>query len=164
MASAKIINHKKDIVKEIVNNIKNSEAVIVFTYQGLDVSQISTLRNELKSKDGEVKIYKNTLVKRALDELNISLDGFMEGPNAIMFGKDIIDSIKILTKFAKDNKVLDIKTGIISGEVVNIDTINKYATIPSLEGLLTMFAGGLMEHVRNVAIALDLYAKKLEEK
>ena len=48
-------------------------------------------------------------------------------------------------------------------EIVDTKVINSYATIPSMEGLLTMFAGGLIEHVRNLSIGLNLYAEKLEK-
>lgn len=164
MASEKIIKRKSEVISEIVNNIKSSEAVILFTYQGISVADISKLRNELRPNGGSVKVYKNTLVKRALTELNIDLDSFMDGPNAIMFGKNIIDSIKTLNNFLKNKKELEIRSGIISGKVAELKTIYEYATIPSLEALLTMFAGGLIEHVRNFAIGLDLYSKKLEEK
>lgn len=164
MASEKIISQKKNVVKEITDNIKNHEAVILFTYQGLSVADLSFLRKDLKKMDGEVKVYKNTLTKRALDSLNITMDGFLEGPNAVMFSNDIIGSIKSLANFAKGKDILDIKVGIINSEVVGKDVISQYATIPSLEGLLSMVAGGLIEHVKNFAIGLDLYAKQLEEK
>ena len=88
MASAKILENKKAIVSEIKDNIQNSESVVIFTYQGLTVSELSELRRELKKTDSEIKVYKNTLFKRAIDDLEINLDGFLEGPNAILFGKD----------------------------------------------------------------------------
>ncbi len=111
----------------------------------------------------EVKVYKNTLVKRALDDMKIDLSEFLEGPNAIVFGKELLEPIKVLDKFAKNHKNVQVITGIIKGEVVSIDTIKEYASIPSMEGLLTMFAGGLIEHVKNLSIALNLYADKLGE-
>ena len=163
MASAKILKEKEKTINEIADKFKNSESVVLFTYQGLTVADFNTLRSELKKVNGNVKVYKNTLTKRALDSLNINMDEFLDGPNAIMFGENIIECIKALTNFAKDKDVVNIRAGIISGELVDINTISEYASIPSLEGLLSMFAGGLMEHVRNFAIGLDLYAKKLEE-
>ena len=89
MASAKVLEEKKAVVDEITNNIKNSDSVLIFTYQGLTVSELNNLRRELKKSESEVKIYKNTLLKRAVDDLNVNLDGFLEGPNAILFGKDL---------------------------------------------------------------------------
>lgn len=163
MASTKILNEKKEVVNNIVNSIKDSESVILFQYQGLTVADLSELRKQLKSEDATVKVYKNTLLKRALDELNLSFDGFLEGPNAILFGKNLLEPIKILADFAKKHDKLEIRVGIISGSVADLATINEYATIPSREGLLTMLAAGMMEHVRNLSIALNLYAEGKEE-
>jgi large subunit ribosomal protein L10 len=163
MASQKVLNEKKEIVSEITDKIKNSESVILFQYQGLTVEDLSTLRNKLREVNAEVKVYKNTLLKRSLDDLNLSLDGFLEGPNAILFGKDLLEPIKVIADFAKDHDKLDIRVGIISGDVASIDTIREYASIPSRDGLLTMLAGGMIQYVRDLAIGLNLYAEQLEK-
>jgi large subunit ribosomal protein L10 len=164
MASAKVLEEKKTVVDEITNKIKDSQSVILFTYQGLTVSELSSLRRELKKVDAEVCVYKNTLVKRALDDLKIDLDGFLEGPNAILFGKELLEPIKIISNFAKDHDKLNIRVGIISGDVASLDEIKKYANIPSREGLLTMLAGGMIQYVKDLSISLNLYAEKLEGK
>ena len=148
MASESVLKQKKVVVKEIEESIQNAETIIFFKYHGLSVADITKLRRELKEDGSEVKVYKNTLTKRALDNLNINLDEFMDGPNAIMFGKDLLNSIKILSKFAKGNKNLEIRVGIIDGKIVDLDVIKEYASIPSYEGLLTMFAAGLSQHPR----------------
>lgn len=163
MASEKILSAKKETVSEISEKLKNAQSVVLFRYAESTVADMQDLRRELKKVDSEVKIYKNTLVKRALDDMNIDLSEFLEGPNAIVFGKDIIEPIKAIDKFAKDHNNVSIVTGIVDGAVVSLDEIKKYASIPSMEGLLTMFAGGLIEHVKNLSIALNLYADKLGE-
>ena len=162
MASAKILEAKKGIVKEIENSINDSESVVLFQYQGLTVADLSELRRKLKETDATVKVYKNTLLKRALDELNLSFDGFLEGPNAILFGKNLLEPIKVLADFAKGHDKLEIRIGIINGSVADLATIKEYASIPSREGLLTMLASGMIEHVRNLSIALNLYAEEKE--
>jgi len=162
MASSKVLESKKAIVGEITESLKTSESVILFEYQGLTVSEVSDLRKKLREVQGEVKVYKNTLLKRALDDLNIDLDGFLEGPNAIMFGKNLLEPIKVISEFAKTHDKMNIRVGIINGEKAELSVINEYATIPSYEGLLTMLAAGMMEHVRNLSIGLNLYAEKLE--
>lgn len=162
MASSKILESKKAIVNEITDKIKSSESVILFEYQGLTVSEVNELRRKLREATGEVKIYKNTLLKRALDELNIDLNDFLEGPNAIMFGQDLLEPIKVVSEFAKSHDKMNIRVGIINGDVAELSVIQDYASIPSYEGLLTMLAAGMMEHVRNLAIGLNLYAEKLE--
>ncbi len=162
MASKKIIAQKKEVVSEIVNKIKDSESVILFQYQGLTVYELSELRKKLRETEATVKVYKNTLLKRALDELNLSFEGFLEGPNAILFGKNLLEPIKVLDEFAKSHDKLEIRIGIISGGVADLATIKEYAAIPSRDGLLTMLAAGMMEHVRNLSIALNLYAEGKE--
>ena len=164
MASEKILNAKKEVVNEIADKIKTSESVVLFTYHGLTVADMADLRNKVKEANGEVKIYKNTLVKRATDDLKLDLTSTLEGPNAIVFGKDLLEPIKVLSDFIKKHKQAEIRAGIINGEVVGSDVVNEYACIPSMEGLLTMLAGGMIEHVKNLSIALNLYAEGLEEK
>ena len=163
MASTKILDAKKEIVNNIIDNIKNSESVILFQYQGLTVADLSDLRTKLRETDAIVKVYKNTLLKRALDDLNVNFEGFLEGPNAILFGKNLLEPIKVLADFAKSHDKLEIRVGIISGSVADLATIKEYASIPSREGLLTMLAAGMMERVRNLSIALNLYAEGKEE-
>ncbi len=163
MASQANLETKKAIVAEIIDNIKNNDAVVLFTYQGLTVAELSELRVALHECGGEAKIYKNTLLKIALDELKINLDGFLEGPNAIMFGKDLLGSIKALDKFAKEHDKVGIRVGIISGDVADCSVIKEYASIPSRDGLLTMLAGGMIQYVRDLAIGLNLYAEQLEK-
>ncbi len=164
MASEKILNDKKVIVSEIIDNIKNSESVILFQYQGLTVAEMTELRNKLNEVGSSVKIYKNTLLKRALDELKINMDEFLMGPNALLVGKTLLEPIKIISDFAKDHDKLSIRVGIISGDVASLDTIKEYAAIPSREGLLTMLAGGMIQYVKDLSISLNLYAEQLEGK
>ncbi len=163
MASSKVLESKKEIVREILDQLKKSESVILFQYQGLTVSEISDLRKKLREAGAVVRVYKNTLLKRALDEQNISLDGFLEGPNAILFGENLLEPIKVLSDFAKDHEKLTIRVGIISGNVADLATIKDYASIPSYEGLLTMLCRGMMEHVNKLAIGLNQYAENLEK-
>lgn len=163
MASEKNLKLKKEVVKEITDRIDECETVILFTYQGLKVPDLISLRRDLREVDSEIKVYKNTLVKLALENRKLDLEEFLDGPNAILFGKNLLESIKALDKFAKKHKNVEIRTGIIKGDIVSLDTIKEYATIPSREGLLVMIASGMMEHVKKLSISLNLYAEKLEE-
>lgn len=162
MASERILEEKKQIVSEIVGKIKNSESVILFQYQGLTVAELTELRTKLKEVNAEVKVYKNTLLKLACDELNIDINEFLEGPNAILFGTDLLEPIKIISNYAKEHDKLDIRVGVLSGSVSDKDVIREYASIPSREGLLTMLASGMIQYVRDLSIALNLYAEKME--
>ena len=162
MASEKILEKKKQIVNEIVNNIKNSESVIIFQYQGLTVEELTSLRTELKKVNADIKVYKNTMLKLACDELKIDINDFLMGPNAILFGTDLLEPIKVISDFAKSNNKLEIRVGILSGSVSDVNVIKEYASIPSREGLLTMLASGMIQYVRDLSIALNLYAEQME--
>lgn len=163
MANQKIIDEKAKIVDEISTKMKESSTYVLFEYRGLTVEETNKLRRILKENDSELKIYKNTLTKRALDSIGINIDEHMNGPKAIAFGKDAIAPIKALSDFAKEHSALQIKVGVMEGKVIDIDTINQLATIPSRDGLLTMLAGGLIGIVRDLSICLDLYSKELEK-
>ena len=163
MANAKILAVKQQVIDEIKSTVDESSSIVLFDYRGLTDNASKALRRKLRETGSDYKVYKNTLVKRALDDMKIDLSEFLEGPNAIVFGKELLEPIKVLDKFAKNHKNVQVITGIIKGEVVSIDTIKEYASIPSMEGLLTMFAGGLIEHVKNLSVALNLYADKLGE-
>ena len=163
MASKEILKQKEAVVKEIVEKLDNSKTFLLLNYQGLTVSEFAQLRRSLREVNSDVKIYKNTLMNIALKNKNIALSDYMEGPNAYLFADSIIEPIKIVCKFAKEHPALEVRVGYIDNELADTKIISDYATIPSMEGLLTMFAGGLIEHVRNLSIGLNLYAEKLEE-
>jgi large subunit ribosomal protein L10 len=163
MANVKILEAKQGIIDEIVEKVKGSKSFIAFNYHGLSVADTNELRKILKKSGSEFKIYKNTLVNRALSSQKIDLSDKLNGPKAFAFGSDEIAPIKALADFAKDHKSLTLEVGIVDGEIVDAAKLKELSTLPSKEGLLTMFAGGLMEHVRNMAICLDLHSQNLEK-
>lgn len=162
MANVKILERKQKTVDEIASKVKEASSVVLFEYHGLTVSEMMELRRKLKESNSELKIYKNTLAKRALDTLKIDLNDELVGPKAIAFGTDAVAPVKILSDYAKKHPALVVKAGIIDGEITSIDTLKELASIPSKEGLLTMFASGLIEVPRNFAICVDLHRKNLE--
>lgn len=164
MANQKILDQKQNIVNEISSRVKDSASVVFFEYHGLTVTETNELRRKLRESESDFKIYKNTLARRALDSLNINaLDDEMVGPKAIAFGNDAVAPIKILSDYAKDHPALVLKVGIVDGEIADEKVLKQLAAIPSREGLLTMFASGLLEIPKNFAICLDLHSKNLEE-
>ena len=93
---------------------------------------------------------------------SIDLGDHLNGPKAIAFGTDAIAPIKALSDFANTHSALEMKVGVVDGEVADINMLNELASIPSREGLLTMFASGLLAIPRDFAICLDLHSKNLE--
>ena len=163
MANQKILDQKQLIVDEISEKVKNSKTFVVFNNNGLNVSELTELRRKLKENDSEVKIYKNTLVKRALKPLNIDLDDEFNGPKAIAFGTDALAPIKVVSNFAKEHPALEIKVGYTDGEIIDINKLQALASVPGRQELLTMLAGAMMGTVRNLSIELNIYKEKLEK-
>ena len=164
MANKAIIAKKEEIVNEIADRVKNANGVVLFDYRGLTDTEITELRRKLRDADASYKVYKNTLTKKAFDKISVNLDDCLEGPSAIATSDDAIAPVKILAEFAKDHPALELKGGIVDGKETSLAELNELATIPSRDGLVTMLAAGLMEHVKNVAICLDLHSQNLEEK
>jgi len=162
MANQKILDAKQTIIDEIASKTKESATTLFFNCTELPVADLTELRRKLRENDCELKVYKNTLAKRALDSLNYDLEGELNGPKAVAFGKDAIAPIKIVSEFAKTHPTLDLRIAIVDGEVTKQDKIKELANVPSRDTLLTMFAAGLMQHVKNVAICLDLHSQNLE--
>lgn len=162
MANVKILERKQGIIDEIANKAKESASIVLVDYQGLTVGETNELRRKLRDTGSDLKIYKNTLTKRALDSLNIDL-GELGGPKAVAFGTDAVAPIKVLSDYAKDHPALALKIGYVDGAVADETMLKSLSQIPSREGLLTMLAGGLMQTVKEFAIALDLHAQNLEK-
>ena len=162
MASEKILESKREVVAEITNKLKNSESVILFKYSESTVSDMQELRRDLKNIGSEVKVYKNTLMARAFDDLKIDLNESLEGPSALAYGEDAISPIKVLADFAKTHPAMMLKVGIVDGEKSDQEALQELAKIPSREGLLTMLAGGMIQIAKDLSICLDLYAQQKE--
>ena len=162
MANAKIIEQKAGVVSEIKEKFENAKSVVAFVYRGLSVAEVTELRRKLREAGADYKVYKNTLTKRALDELNINMGEYLAGPSAITFGTDELSIVKVLNDFAKEHEALELKAGIVEGKVAGLEDLKRYAAIPSRDMLLTMLAAGLMGTVRDLSICLDLYSKEKE--
>lgn len=162
MANTKILEKKQAIIDEISDKVKASASVVLFEYHGLTVAETNELRRKLRETGSDFKVYKNTLAMRAFSDLKIDL-GELDGPKAMAFGTDAVAPIKVLSDYAKKHPALELKVGYVDGEKADEEMLKSLAAIPSREGLLTMLAGGLMEHVKNFAIALDLHSQNLEK-
>mgnify|MGYP001115046216 CR=1 FL=1 len=127
-----IIDAKKALVSEIADKMKNAESAVVVEYRGLTVAEMTELRRNLRAEDVEFKVYKNAMAQRAAE--SIGADGLKEvlvGPNAIAFGKDAVAPARVLAKFAKTHEALVLKSGIVEGNVVGVETIQKLSSLPN---------------------------------
>ena len=164
MANAKILEAKQKVIDEIKGHVEESSSIVLFDYRGITDAEAKELRVKLREADSDYKVYKNTLMARAFDDLKIDLKDSLVGPSAFAFSNDQVSAIKILSDFAKDHPALVLKVGIVDGELADQAKLAEYATLPSREGLLTMLAGGMIGLVKDLSICLDLYSQDLEEK
>ena len=162
MANAKTIEKKSQVVSEIKDKFDKAKSVVIFDYRGLTVSEVTELRRSLRESGSEYKVYKNTLVRRALEDSDYKLEDALTGPNAIAFSEDELAPVKIVSDFAKNHEALELKAGIVDGKIAGLEELKQYAEIPSREGLYTMLAGGMIGIVKDLSIALNLYAEQKE--
>ena len=162
MANASILAKKQVVIDEIKDRVQNAKGVVLFDYRGLTDAEAKELRRGLREAGADYKVYKNTLMARALKDLNIGVDESLFGPSALAYSEDQVAPIKVLSKFAKDHPAVILKVGIVDNEVTDKSKLEELATIPSRDGLLTMLAGGMIGIVKDLSICLDLYAKEKE--
>ena len=163
MANTKILAQKQVVIDEIKDRISNANGVVLFDYRGLTDNEAKELRRSLRNSGGDYKVYKNTLMSRALRDLNIDIDESLFGPSALAYSEDQVAPIKVLTDFAKKHPAVVLKVGIVDKEITDKAKLAELATIPSRDGLLTMLAGSLIGVVKDLSICLDLYSKEKEE-
>ena len=163
MASEAILKQKQVVINEIKERVEAAKTIVLFDYRGITDSEAKELRIKLRESNSDYKVYKNTLMARAFNDLGIDLNAELNGPSAFAFGEDQIAPIKTLSEFAKDHPALVLKVGIVDGEKADAAKLAEYATIPSREGLLTMLAGGMIGIARDLSICLDLYSQQKEE-
>ena len=162
MANVKILAKKQEVIDEIKDCITKSKGVVLFDYRGITDAEAKELRRTLRKNGADYKVYKNTLMARALNDLNINISDSLVGPSALAFSEDQISPIKVLSDFAKNHSAIVLKVGIVDNEITNKEKLASLATIPSRDGLLTMLAGGMIGIVKDLSICLDLYSKEKE--
>lgn len=155
---------KEAKVAEIKGKLEKAQAVVLSDYQGLSVEQDTELRKALREAGVEYKVYKNSLVTLAAKELG--LDGiaeYLEGPVSIAFGyEDATAPARVLNNFAKANKKLELKAGIVDGTIYNGENIKMLAEIPSKEVLIAKLLGSIKSPVSKFARLLGAIKDRKE--
>ncbi|MDO8885951.1 50S ribosomal protein L10 [Candidatus Oleimmundimicrobium sp.] len=148
---------KEKTVKEIEEKIDNAKVTVVADFTGLNVHQISKMRELLKEQDAEYKVFKNTLIKIATKNKSLEgLDKLLKGSTALAFGyNDEITTPKILFKFFKEHGGPKIKGGILEGEVIDSSQIKNLANLPSFEELLAKLMGSMQAPLSGFANVLS---------
>ena len=153
---------KVAVVAEVKEKLAETEGAVLTEYRGLNVAELATLRAALREAGGEYKIYKNTLVRFAAQELDLELDEMLVGPTAIaLVGEkadgtpgDPVSVAKALTEFAKANDKLVIKGGMLDQSVLSADDVKALAKIAPREVLLAQLAGAMAAPMQQFAALL----------
>ncbi len=129
-------------VTEVREKMEQSSAVLLTEFRGLGTAPLATLRRALRPQGAEYKIYKNTLVRRAANELGVNADALLTGPTAITFvDGDAAAVAKTLKDFAKANPLMVIKGGVLGNKVLSAQDVAALADLPSRDVLLAQIAG-----------------------
>ncbi len=161
---SKNLELKKQVVSDIVKRFEDAKSVMIVEYSGLTVEQVTGLRAELRTNGVDYCVLKNTLVRRAMNELKIEgFDEVLNGPSAFAFGmSDPVSPAKIINDFITKNKTeaIKIKAGLLGNEQMSLEQVKELATIPSREVLLARLLGSLQNSVASLVRVLDAIAKK----
>lgn len=157
MASEKILNQKKEEVSKLAEQMKEAKLILLVDYRGINVTDVTELRTDLRKVNSKYAVIKNNITRRALAECGLEgLEEQLEGPTAvIMSDEDYLEPSKIIYNFSKNNDYYKIKGGVIEGKVMSAEEIITLAKLPSRETLLSMLAGALLGNISKVAVALD---------
>ena len=158
-----ILESKQAVINEISEKIKNSDSTVVCEYRGLSVAEVTELRRNLRAEGVELKVYKNTMVERAVDACGLAeLKDTLTGPNAFAFSQDATAPARVLAKFAKKHKCLVLKSGIVEGKVVDEATIKELSLLPNRDGMLSMLLSCLQSPVSSFARVVKAVAEAKE--
>jgi large subunit ribosomal protein L10 len=139
------IEEKQQIAEDLRDRLSRSAIIVLTDYKGLDVAAMNDLRRKLRAEEIEYQVVKNTLLIRAAEDNDFALikDHF-KGPSAIALGyEDPVAPAKVLSEFAKENKNLEIKAGVMNGQVLDANAIKELAKLPSREVLLGQLLSAL---------------------
>jgi large subunit ribosomal protein L10 len=167
---------KEQMVTDYLDKLSRSKALFLTDYRGLTVSEMEVLRAKIREAGGGYSIVKNTLVARALQAVGVSVpEDMLEGPTAIGFAYDEVPAVaKVLTDFAKETDILQVKGGLIEGKALTSNQVTSLAELPPREVILAQLLGLIQQPGNRVAgvinaasgklaATIKAYADKLEE-
>lgn len=154
---------KKLVVEEIKEKIQNSKSVVLVKFNGLTVAEDTELRNEFRKQNVEYKVLKNTLVRRAFNDLGVTaFDEDLNGPTSVAFGLDETGASKIIVDAVKkyDGKVA-VKSAYVDGGRVDENGVKALASMPSKEQLIAKMLGSMQAPIANFVGVLNAIPRGL---
>ena len=163
MPNAKVLSEKQAIVAALVEDLKAANSGVLVDYKGITVAEDTALRHELRENGVEYAVVKNTLLRRALDDVNLGeLDEVLSGTTSMAISKDDpIAPMRIVNKYAKQmGDRFNIKAGFMDGKVLPLDDVYALAELPSKDALLGQVLGMMLAPITSLAIVLKAIAEK----
>ena len=147
----------QEMMANIKADLEGVNAVWVVDACGLTVKEVEALRRAIRESGAIMKVYKNTIMQKALAELDmVNMDEILAGPSAFVFcGGDVAAAAKAVTEFAKENETLEVKGGMMDNTFVTAEEIKAIASLPSKEVLLAQIAGAISGVARGLAVSIN---------
>jgi len=144
-------------VQDLEQQLRSHSIVILTDYRGLTVSEIGALRAKLRDASLEYRVAKNTLLGRAAEQAGIGgLTPYLVGPTAVLFGRDEPGApARILQEFIRQYRKLEIKGGVVEGQVLGPDGIQALATLPTKLELMAQLMGVILGPMRGLVTVLS---------
>lgn len=150
------LDEKKAVVAEVSKQIENAQSIILAEYRGVDVGNMTSLRVKARNSGVYLKVLKNKLVKRAIEDTPFSsLSEDMVGPLVFGISDDPVAAAKVLNDFAKENDLFVIKSGAMPNERLDADAIKALASLPSREELLAKLLGTMQAPITTFVRTLN---------
>lgn len=129
---------KKYIIDELFERVNTSPFVLVVDYTGMTVPEFNELRGKLSEGGAECHVAKNTYMRKALENANLpDISEQLLGQTAFVTGEsDVCAAAKAVKEFAKKANKLEVRTGILDGDVIDTAQVNALAELPSRDVLL----------------------------
>ena len=153
---------KRELVEQIKQTIQDSKSFVILDYKGLTVAQDTEFRAEFRKNAVDYKVLKNTLVRKALNELGYTeFDQALNGPSAFAFGReDALAPAKVSAEGCKNYKTMQIKCGMFDQKYADASLVDAMSKVPNRETLLAMLVSVLSAPMRGLAVALNAVAEK----
>lgn len=154
---------KKQVVEDIKEKIQNSKSVVLVKFEGLTVAEDTALRREFRKNNVEYKVLKNTLIKRAFNDMGVTdFDDDLNGPTSVAFGTDETGAAKVIIDAVKkyENKV-SVKSAFVDGGKVDENGVKALAAMPSKEQLIAKMLGSLQAPIANFVGVLSAMPRSL---
>ena len=150
-------------VDQVAEKFNEAKSLVFVDYLGLTVEQVTELRKKLHDEGIDLKVINNNILRRAATEAGYSkLEEHLKGPSAVAISKDATAASRIIYNFAKENKQLTVKTGVVEGEILNVDELKVISTLPNRDGMLSMLLSVLQAPIRNLGIVIKSVAEQKE--